>query len=72
MAVVWVGEQGVRQYAHGRSLNHSSRILQAQAKLVSNQRSRVAVARKMYQMRFPNDDVSDLTMAELRGKEAAE
>lgn len=71
MAAVWVGEQGVRQYAHGRSLNHSSRILQAQAKLVSNQRSRVAVARKMYQMRFPNDDVSDLTMAELRGKEGS-
>lgn len=71
MGVVWVGEQGVRQYAYGRPLNHSSRLLEAQAKLVSNNRSRVAVARKMYQMRFPDQDVSQLTMQELRGKEGS-
>ena len=41
MAVVWVGEQGVRQYAHGRALNRSSRLLEAQAKLVSNVRLRM-------------------------------
>ena len=70
-AVVWVGEQGVRQYAHGRALNHSSRLVEAQAKLVSNQRSRIMVARKMYQMRFPGQDVSGLTMQQLRGKEGA-
>jgi len=55
LGVVWVGEQGVRQYAYGRPLNHSSTLLVAQAKLVSNQRSRVKVAREMYQMRFPED-----------------
>lgn len=71
MAVVWVGERGVRQYAHGRALNHSSLLLEAQAKLFSNQRSRLAVARKMYQMRFPNDDVSGLSMQAQRGKEGA-
>ncbi|WEV51047.1 type I-E CRISPR-associated endonuclease Cas1e [Lactobacillus sp. ESL0731] len=71
MSVVWVGEYGVRQYAHGRSLNHSSRLLEAQAKLVSNKRSRVAIARKMYQMRFPDEDVSQLSMQELRGKEGS-
>lgn len=71
MAVVWVGEHGVRQYAHGRALGHSSRFLEQQAKLVSNRRTRVAVARKMYQMRFPKEDVSKLTMQQLRGKEGA-
>lgn len=71
MSVIWVGEHGVRQYAHGRSLNHSSALLEKQAKLVSNTRSRVAVARQMYQMRFPDEDVSHLTMQELRGKEGA-
>lgn len=71
MAVVWVGEHGVRQYAHGRPLGHSSRFLEQQAKLVSNRRTRVAVARKMYQMRFPNEDVSKMTMQQLRGKEGA-
>lgn len=71
LSVVWVGERGVRHYAHGRALNHSSKLLEAQAKLVSNRRTRVAVARKMYQMRFPDTDVSGLSMQELRGKEGA-
>jgi len=71
LGVVWVGEHGVRQYAYGRPLSHSSRLLEAQAKLVSNTQSRVKVARQMYQMRFPNDDVSGLTMQVLRGKEGA-
>lgn len=68
-AMVWVGENGVRQYAHGRSLTHSSKYLEKQAKLVSNVRTRAAVARKMYQMRFPNEDVDKLTIQQLRGKE---
>jgi CRISPR-associated protein Cas1 len=70
-SMVWVGERGVRHYAHGRALAHSTRFLEKQAKLVSNKRSRLAVARKMYQMRFPNEDVSSLTMQQLRGREGA-
>lgn len=68
---VWVGEQGVRYYAHGRSLARSSRLLEAQAAKVSNQRSRLAVARRMYEMRFAGEDVSHLTMQQLRGREGA-
>src|SRR5699024_6444144 len=45
---VWVGERGVRYYAHGQSLARSSRLLQAQAELVSNRNSRLKVARRMY------------------------
>lgn len=70
-SVVWVGERGVRYYAYGRSLSHSTRLLEKQAKLVSNSRSRIKVARKMYQLRFPNEDVSKLTMQQLRGREGA-
>ena len=70
-AVCWVGEQGVRQYAHGRSLSHSTKLLEQQASLVSNQRSRLEVARKMYAMRFPGEDISKLTMQQLRGREGA-
>lgn len=70
-SVVWVGERGVRHYAHGRALSHSTKFLQKQAKLVSNTRSRLKVARKMYQLRFPNEDVSKLTMQQLRGREGA-
>ncbi|MBM6868148.1 type I-E CRISPR-associated endonuclease Cas1e [Collinsella tanakaei] len=69
--VVWVGERGVRMYAAGRPLTHSSSLLQIQAKLVSNTRTRLRVARAMYGMRFPGEDVSALTMQQLRGKEGA-
>ena len=68
---VWVGERGVRYYAHGRSLSRSSRLLEAQATLVTNRNARLDVARKMYEMRFPGEDVSGLTMQQLRGREGA-
>lgn len=70
-SIVWVGERGVRNYAYGRPLAHSTRLLEKQAVLVTNTRSRLAVARKMYQMRFPGEDVSKLTMHQLRGREGA-
>lgn len=71
MTVIWVGEHGVKYYAHGKPLTHSSNLLIRQAELVTNVRSRVAVARQMYQMRFPNEDVSSYTMQQLRGREGA-
>ncbi|MCB5279501.1 MAG: type I-E CRISPR-associated endonuclease Cas1e [Candidatus Methanomethylophilaceae archaeon] len=70
-SIVWVGEQGIRYYAHGRPLTHSSRLLIAQAEKVSNTRTRLTVAREMYSMRFPGEDVSNLTMQQLRGREGA-
>lgn len=70
-SVIWVGEHGVRYYAHGRPLTHSSRLIMAQAELVSNTRKRLAVARAMYGMRFPGEDVSGYTMQQLRGREGA-
>ncbi len=71
VSVIWVGEQGVRYYAHGRPLTHSSKLLEQQAQLSSNMRSRLNVARQMYQMRFPDEDVSSCTMQQLRGREGA-
>ncbi len=71
VTVVWVGENGVRYYASGRPLTHRAGLLMRQAALVSNMRSHLSVARKMYQMRFPEDDVSGLTMQRLRGREGA-
>ena len=70
-SVVWVGENGVRYYAAGRSLARSTRLLVRQAELVSSTRSRLSVARAMYAMRFPDEDVSGLTMQQLRGREGA-
>lgn len=69
--IIWVGERGVRYYASGRALAHSTKLLEKQAKLVSNNRSRLEVARKMYSMRFDGEDVSKLTMQQLRGREGS-
>lgn len=71
VTVIWVGENGVRYYASGRPLTHRAGMLMRQAALVSNMRSHLNVARQMYQMRFPNEDVSALTMQQLRGREGA-
>ncbi|WP_347957274.1 type I-E CRISPR-associated endonuclease Cas1e [Gordonia aichiensis] len=68
---VWVGERGVRYYAHGRPLGRTTRLLDAQARAVSNTRERLAVARAMYEMRFPDDDVAGCSMQQLRGREGA-
>lgn len=69
VCAVWTGEEGVRYYGHGRPLAESSRLLEAQAKLFSTTRGRLRVAKAMYQMRFPGEDVSGLTLQQLRGRE---
>ncbi len=69
VTVIWTGEHGVRYYAHGKPLTHSSHLLIAQATLVSNVRSRAMVVRNMYAMRFPNEDIGELTIQQLRGRE---
>ena len=71
VSVVWVGEQGVRYYAGGRPLTHHSSLLLQQARMVSNQRLHLMVVRKMYQLRFPDEDVSKLTLQQLRGREGS-
>ena len=71
VGAVWVGEHGVRYYAHGRPLTTRTKLLQKQAELVSNTRKHLAVVRKMYQLRFPGEDVSQLTMQQLRGREGS-
>ena len=71
VCVIWVGENGVRYYAGGRPLTHRAGLLLRQAELVSNQRGHLDVVRAMYAMRFHDEDVSKLTMQQLRGREGA-
>lgn len=70
-AVCWVGERGVRMYAAGLGPSRGSGLLMRQAYLVTRTRERLDVARRMYQMRFPDEDVSTATMQQLRGREGA-
>lgn len=71
VSVVWVGEHGVRYYAGGRPLTHRSGLLIRQAEMVSDRKKHLQVVRKMYQLRFPGEDISQLTLPQLRGREGA-
>ncbi len=71
VTVIWVGEHGVRYYAYGRALTNHATLLLRQAQLVSNEKKHIHVARMMYQLRFPGEDVSKLTMQQLRGREGS-
>lgn len=71
VSVVWVGERGVRYYAGGRPLTHRAGLLIRQAALVSDKKQHLQVVRKMYQLRFPGEDISQLTLPQLRGREGA-
>jgi CRISP-associated protein Cas1 len=68
-SVMWVGEKGVRLYAGSTATATSSSLLQRQAELVSDPKARLQVARRMYEARFPGEDVSGLTITQLRGRE---
>lgn len=70
-AICWVGEHGVRCYANGIGTSRSSSLLLRQAYLVTRRNERLNVARRMYGRRFPGEDVSSLTMQQLRGREGA-
>jgi CRISPR-associated protein Cas1 len=70
-SVAWTGENGVRMYAGAVSASTSAALLQRQALLTSGQRTRLQVARAMYAMRFPGEDLAGLTMQQLRGREGA-
>ena len=67
--VEWVGEGGIKLYACGQPLTHSSHFLMEQARLSSNIHTRLDVARKMYELRFPGEDFTGMTMQQLRGRE---
>jgi len=67
--VLWIGEHGVRFYAHGLGGARSSRNLLRQAQLVSDELTRLQVVVRMYCMRFDDTPGSGITLQQLRGKE---
>jgi CRISPR-associated protein Cas1 len=71
-AICWVGERGVRMYAAGLGVSRSSQLQLRQAFLVTRTKERLRVARQMYGMRFPDEDVSAYTMQRLRGREGVQ
>ncbi|MDA0282869.1 MAG: type I-E CRISPR-associated endonuclease Cas1e [Planctomycetota bacterium] len=67
--VVWVGEEGVRFYCHGRGGTHFSANLLQQASLAANQRTRRQVVVRMYEKRFGESVEPGLHIQAIRGKE---
>ena len=55
-SICWVGEHGVRMYAAGLGPSRGAQLVIRQAHLVSHTPERLAVARRMYAMRFPDDE----------------
>ncbi len=71
VGTIWCGEHGVRYYAHGRALNAGTELLLRQAEIVTNTRRHLECAKAMYAFRFPGEDLSGLSMQQLRGREGS-
>lgn len=67
--LAWCGEEGVRMYAFGCGGTRGAAALIQQARLVSDPDSRLAVAKRMYQMRFQEEPDPALSLEQLRGWE---
>ncbi|PWG66652.1 type I-E CRISPR-associated endonuclease Cas1e [Bifidobacterium callitrichidarum] len=68
-SLLWTGENMTRFYAGATPLSTSTRLLERQAMLSVSPRKRIIVARKMFQKRFPDVDVSNAGMKELLSME---
>ncbi len=69
--IIWVGEAGVRVYSAGQEGSaHTYRLLR-QAKLALDPKTRLAVAREMYRIRFKEEAPARRSIEQLRGMEGA-
>jgi CRISPR-associated protein Cas1 len=69
--IIWVGEAGVRVYSAGQEGSaHTYRLLR-QAKLALDPKTRLAVAREMYRVRFKEEAPARRSIEQLRGMEGA-
>jgi CRISPR-associated protein Cas1 len=67
--VCWVGEDSMLFYAVGQSPTSDTRNMRKQMELAANPKRRVEVARRMFQYRFPNEEISGKSLQELMGME---
>jgi CRISPR-associated protein Cas1 len=67
----WVGEDGVRLYAHSTGGTFSARRLLHQARLVSDDALRMGVVHRMYQKRFPGTQLAGMSIEQIRGLEGS-
>lgn len=69
--LIWVGDAGVRLYSAGQPGGARSDKLLYQAQLALNDKLRLKVVRKMFEMRFGEEPPSRRSVDQLRGMEGA-
>ena len=69
--IIWTGEAGVRLYSAGQEGAANSYRLLRQARRALNEKSRLAVAREMYRIRFREEAPKKRSIQQLRGMEGA-
>ena len=67
--VCWVGADGLRFYAFGVAPTHDNERARRQAEIAASPKRRDEVARRMFLKRFPDVDVANVAVKELRGME---
>lgn len=67
--IAWVGEEGVRLYAHSSAGPRGSANLRKQARLFAHPTLHLLVVKRMYCKRFPEPLEPGLALKQLRGKE---
>ncbi len=65
----WVGEDSLLFYAFGASPTANTQNIIKQITLATNEQEKVKVARRLFNFRFPDEDISEKTIPELMGME---
>ena len=67
--VFWTGENGLRFYACGVVPTADSRNFRMQMRLSCDRKKSLEIARKMFERRFPGEDIGCKTLEQLKGME---
>lgn len=67
--VSWVGEDSIHYYAAGQSPTSNTHNLRLQAELSCNSKKALTVAKRLFQRRFPDVDLKEKSLFELKGME---
>lgn len=67
--VCWVGSEGLRFYSFGTTPTHDNSRSRHQAEVHANKTKRAEVARRMFRMRFTDDEIDGVPIKALMGME---
>lgn len=71
VSIIWTADGLTKLYGFGRPLTASSLLLVQQAMCISKPKLHMEAVKRMYSLRFPDEDMTGLTLQQLRGREGA-